>query len=121
MNLLSLLAADEYLQGISDIGFTDEKIPEFKEMNAKLQQLTGWKVLVAPGIINDPEFFRLLSEQKFPATAWLRNKSQLDYLSEPDMFHDVFVHVPLLTNKWFCDFFKPLGVSEQGILITNKS
>lgn len=107
--ILTELASEEYLSGIKTIGFTANKIPDFKEVNAVLEKETGWNLYVVEGIINEEDFFVLLSQKKFPATTWLRKLSELDYLSEPDMFHDVFGHVPLLTNKKFCDFFKVIG------------
>jgi phenylalanine-4-hydroxylase len=64
---------------------------------------------VVPGIIDQPEFFTMLANKQFPSSTWLRKMSQLDYLSEPDMFHDAFGHIPLLTNPTFCDFYRELG------------
>ncbi|HWY11811.1 MAG TPA: phenylalanine 4-monooxygenase [Bacteroidia bacterium] len=107
--ILRELASEEYLSGIKITGFTAEKIPDFKEVNAVLEKETGWSLYVVEGIINEEDFFVLLSQKKFPATTWLRKLNELDYLSEPDMFHDVFGHVPLLTNQKFCDFFKAIG------------
>ena len=79
-------------------------------MNQRLKELTGWEIVVVPGIIDQRNFFEMLSERKFPSSAWLRSMEELDYLSEPDMFHDAFGHMPLLTNKTFCDFFHRIGV-----------
>ncbi len=103
-------AATAYLQGLHNIEFTAHKIPNLTETNLLLQKQTGWELNVVPGIIKEPDFFTLLSQQKFPATTWLRKKEQLDYLPEPDMFHDVFGHVPLLTNFHFTEFFKTIGL-----------
>lgn len=103
------VASIEYLNGIRDIGFRNDKIPDFREVNDILKETSGWEIVVVPGIIAEPEFFKLLSTNKFPATTWLRKMSEIDYLPEPDMFHDVFGHMPLLTNKLFCDFFQALG------------
>jgi phenylalanine-4-hydroxylase len=91
------------------IDFRGDKIPNFDEVNATLMSLTGWSLEVVPNIVPKKEFFELLAEKKFPATSWLRTLKQLDYLEEPDMFHDVFAHVPLLTNPQYCDFFKELS------------
>ncbi len=109
MILLEELASSEYLKSIKTIKFSAERIPDFKEVNEILLKETGWSLEVVEGIINEEDFFNLLSRQKFPATTWLRKLSELDYLPEPDMFHDVFAHVPLLTNQKFCDFFKTIG------------
>ncbi len=109
MKILRNLASDEYLEGLERIGFTGSKIPDFREVNRHLAECTGWQIVVVPGIISEPDFFSMLSNKQFPATSWLRKMSELDYLPEPDMFHDVFGHLPLLTNKLFCDFYFELG------------
>jgi phenylalanine-4-hydroxylase len=109
IKVLNELAATEYLEGIKTIKFSAERIPDFREVNAILEKTTGWNLEVVEGIINEEDFFTLLAQKKFPATTWLRKLSELDYLPEPDMFHDVFAHVPLLTNQKFCDFFKVIG------------
>lgn len=109
MALLPGRASDAFLDGIRRIGFTREAIPDFRQVNPLLQQLTGWELVVVPGIVDDMVFFGLLAEKKFPATTWLRTLEQLDYLEEPDMFHDVFGHLPLLTDAGFADFLQRLG------------
>ena len=102
-------ASQAYLEGLQMINFTSDKIPNFDETNNLLNGLTGWQVHVVPGLIDDSKFFQLMSACQFPASTWLRKKSQLDYLEEPDMFHDVFGHVPLLTNQPFADFLQQLS------------
>jgi phenylalanine-4-hydroxylase len=109
MLLLEELASSEYLKSIKTVKFCAEKIPDFREVNEILGKETGWCLEVVEGIINEEDFFVLLSQKKFPATTWLRKLSELDYLPEPDMFHDVFAHVPLLINQKFCDFFRTIG------------
>ena len=109
MELLPGRAADVFIEKVSEIGFTREAIPDFREINPRLRQLTGWELVVVPGIVDDAVFFGLLAEKKFPATTWLRKLEQLDYLEEPDMFHDVFGHVPLLLAPGFSDFLQQLG------------
>lgn len=106
---LEKIAEVSYLEGIGHIGFSKNKIPDFMEINESLMQQTGWKIRVVPGIIDQANFFRMLSEKTFPSSTWLRKMDELDYLSEPDMFHDAFGHMPLLTNPIFCDFFKKMG------------
>ena len=71
--------------------------------------MSGWHIQAVPGIIPDREFFLLLNQKKFPATCWLRNMNQLNYIEEPDMFHDVFGHIPLLTDEHFCEFLYGLS------------
>lgn len=109
MPVLQQVATSEYLQGLQAIEFKPEAMPNIAETNKLLQQQTGWQLLVVPGIIKEPDFFNLLSQKIFPATTWLRKKESLDYLPEPDMFHDVFGHVPLLTNYHFTEFFQTIG------------
>lgn len=102
-------ACSEFLKGLERIAFQPEKIPDFEITNSLLNILTGWKIQAVPGIVDDRIFFELLAAKRFPATTWIRRMDQLEYLEEPDMFHDVFAHVPLLTNKDFCEFLQSLG------------
>ncbi len=109
MKQLPSLASPAYLEGIEKAGFVRNKIPDFIEINNRLTKITGWQVVAVEGLIPNNDFFELLAEQKFPASTWFREREQLDYLEEPDMFHDVFGHVPLLTNHDFCGFLKGLS------------
>ena len=101
---LEQCASFEYLEGLKKVNFRPDTIPDFKEINKILNNLTGWELVAVPGIVDDREFFALMADRKFPATTWLRKMEELDYLEEPDMFHDVFAHVPLLANSHFADF-----------------
>jgi len=109
MRLLPSLASPAYLAGIEKVGFQRDRIPNFDEMNAQLAQITGWRVEVVEGLIPNKAFFELLENRRFPASTWLRKMDQLAYLEEPDMFHDVFGHVPLLSNQDFCNFLGGLS------------
>lgn len=109
MENLKNTVTEKYIQGLDKIHFNPHRIPDFKAANALLEQHTGWHIQAVPGIIPDKEFFLLLNQQKFPATCWLRKMEQLNYIEEPDMFHDVFGHIPLLTDKHFCDFLSGLS------------
>ena len=113
MKLLSHTASAEYLKAIGTVGFSSKRIPDFKEVNTVLGNLTGWNLHVVPCISPQKEFFQLLANKRFTATCWLRTMEQLDYLEEPDMFHDVFGHVPLLSNKNYTDFF--IGISQLAL------
>jgi phenylalanine-4-hydroxylase len=105
MQKLPFIASEVYLEGIEKAGFVANHIPDFdNETNPRLQTLTGWSVVAADGLVPIKEFFELLADKKFPASTWLRKIDQLDYLEEPDMFHDTFGHIPLLTNQDFCNF-----------------
>ena len=110
MKTLKPIVSQEYLKAIEQVKFTNDKIPDFKEVNAILQSITGWSLEVVPNISPQKEFFEFLSQKKFTSTCWLRSMEQLDYLEEPDMFHDVFAHVPLLCNENYVNFFK--GISD---------
>jgi phenylalanine-4-hydroxylase len=102
-----------FFRALMDVKFCSEKIPDFRELDQILDQLTGWKLEVVPSIIPQKDFFELLAVKKFPATTWLRTMAQLDYLEEPDMFHDVFGHVPLLSNAAYTSFF--LGMAQLAL------
>ncbi len=106
---LSGAAIQEYIDGIHRVNFVADKIPRFDETNSLLKKYTGWELVVVPGLIPDKDFFELLSNKKFPASTWLRKLSELDYLEEPDMFHDVFGHVPLLTNHDVVSYLQELS------------
>ena len=106
---INKVATKEFVEGIPKIEFTEKAIPNFEETNKFLKELTGWQVAAVPGIVDDDKFFELLANRIFPATTWLRTKEQLDYLEEPDMFHDVFGHIALLTNQPFVDFLQGLA------------
>jgi phenylalanine-4-hydroxylase len=109
MQVLPQVASHRFLEGLPRIDFLAAKIPDFSETNPLLVGATGWQLVAVPGIVDDRTFFELLAARRFPATTWLRTPAQLDYLEEPDMFHDVFAHVPLLTDRFFADFLQELG------------
>lgn len=110
MENLPQIASLDYLSGIEKVGFTASHIPNFVlETNPRLQVLTDWEVYVVPGLIPHQEFYTHLYNRQFPASNWLRKPEQMDYLEEPDMFHDTFGHVPLLSNQSFCDFMSHLS------------
>ena len=102
-------AATIYLDALGEIGFTATQIPDFRQVNRKLRSATGWQLEVVPGIVPAADFLELLRNRKFPASTWLRDLAHLDYLEEPDMFHDVFGHVPLLVVPEYCQFFTELA------------
>jgi len=105
MQKLPAIASVAYLDGIEKAGFVANHIPDFEhDTNPRLQALTGWSVVAVEGLVPIKEFFEHLADKKFPASNWLRTMEQLEYLEEPDMFHDTFGHVPLLTNQSFCQF-----------------
>ena len=109
MQVLPTVASHRFLEGLPRINFQADCIPDFAATNPLLDQATGWSLVAVPGIVDDRTFFELLAARRFPATTWLRTPAQLDYLEEPDMFHDVFAHVPLLTDPFFADFLQAVG------------
>lgn len=106
---LPLAASKVYLEGLDQVQFKADAIPRFELTSKLLKEATGWSLVVVPGIVPDYTFFELMSNKRFPATTWLRRMKELDYLEEPDMFHDVFAHVPLLANQPFVDFLEALS------------
>lgn len=102
-------ASKAYLEGVEAVKFSADKIANFEELNEVLAKTTGWAVHVVPGLIDDDLFFGLLNNRRFPSSTWLRKMEQLNYLEEPDMFHDAFAHMPLLTNQHYVDFLEELS------------
>jgi len=109
MQVLPAVASRRFLEGLPRVDFQAGHIPDFAAVNPLLDRATGWRLVAVPGIVDDRTFFELLARRCFPATTWLRTPAQLDYLEEPDMFHDVFAHVPLLTDGFFADFLQAVG------------
>ena len=107
--LLEQNACAHYLNAIKWIGFNANEIPDFVKINERLLYYTGWQIKVVPETVPQREFFALLARKIFPATCWLRTMSELDYLNEPDMFHDIFGHVPLLVNPEYAEFLEGFG------------
>ncbi|VVD59724.1 phenylalanine 4-monooxygenase [Pandoraea terrigena] len=100
---------DAFMDGIRALDMDARRVPEFERLNEKLMAATGWQVVAVPGLVPDDVFFNHLANRRFPATWWMRRPDQLDYLQEPDCFHDVFGHVPLLANPVFADFMQAYG------------
>lgn len=121
--LLPGRACDEFLQGMKDLPIGADRIPNFEDLSVALMKRTGWQVIAVPGLIPDDVFFEHLAHRRFPSGRFIRKPDQLDYLEEPDVFHDVFGHVPMLMNPAIADYIqaygegglraKKLGVLEQ--------
>jgi phenylalanine-4-hydroxylase len=107
--ILQNRACDEFIDNMNKLEIGSSEIPDFKKMSSRLKSLTGWEVVAVPGLIPVLPFFQLLSERKFPAGNFIRRRDQLDYLEEPDVFHDVFGHVPLLADPVFADYIEAYG------------
>jgi len=102
-------AAADFIKGMRLMRFEAERIADFNHVNSVLASTTGWQIEVVPGLIPDKDFFELLSLKRFPSSTWLRPLNSLDYLEEPDMFHDCFAHMPLLTEPFFVDYLQALS------------
>lgn len=108
-NLIKEIACEEFLTGVDKLNLLDKKIPDFKKLNQILAKETGWEIIAADGIVPAKEFFELLYNKKFPSTTWIRSMENLNYIEEPDIFHDVFGHAPVLTDRKFTDFLQELA------------
>lgn len=114
-------ACKSYLNSLNELSevLKADEVPNFNELNKVLSAKNGWSIEVVPGLIPVEDFFELLEQKKFCSSTWLRSKTQLDYLEEPDMFHDIFGHIPLLMDESYSNFAQKLG--EVGVKnINNK-
>ncbi len=102
-------AADAFLRGIDVLKLSQPGIPDYRELNARLMAATGWQIVAVPGLVPDDVFFNHLANRRFPAGNFIRTPEQLDYLQEPDIFHDVFGHVPMLADPVFADYMVAYG------------
>jgi phenylalanine-4-hydroxylase len=109
------LAHHSYLDGVAALGLLD-RIPDFDAVSEKLTRLTGWEIVAVPGLIPAGPFFEHLANRRFPVTNWLRTEKELDYIVEPDMFHDFFGHVPILTQPVFADFMQMYGEKAEDMI-----
>ena len=105
-----------FLNGLDLLDFTPLKIPNFIDINNKLKKLTSWQIKTVSNIAEPVYFFSCLANKQFTSTCWLRSMKEIDYIEEPDMFHDVFGHIPLLSNQIYSDFFQELGVLSNEFL-----
>ncbi len=108
--LLPGRACDAFVQGMRDLPIGAERIPDFRRLSEVLMRRTGWQIVAVPGLVPDEVFFEHLANRRFPAGNFIRKPDQLDYLEEPDVFHDVFGHVPMLMNPVIADFVQAYGV-----------
>jgi phenylalanine-4-hydroxylase len=101
--------APVFLEGLELLGMDQAGIPDFDDLSARLHRATGWSVVTVPGLVPDAVFFEHLSQRRFVAGRFIRTPAQVDYLQEPDIFHDVFGHVPLLAHPVFADYMQAYG------------
>jgi phenylalanine-4-hydroxylase len=102
-------AASAFLNGVEVLKLTKPGIPDYAELNERLMAATGWQVVAVPGLVPDEVFFDHLANRRFVAGNFIRRPDQLDYLQEPDVFHDVFGHVPMLADPVFADYMQAYG------------
>ena len=102
------LACDEFISAVQQLG-APGRIPRFDDISERLMKATGWQIVGVPGLIPEEAFFALLAERRFPVTDWIRTPVEFDYVVEPDIFHDLFGHVPLLFNPVFADYMQAYG------------
>lgn len=102
-------ACREYLDGLRSLGVAAAGIPDFTRLSEVLDRATGWRIVAVKGLVPDELFFALLTERRFPSTCFIRRRDQLDYIQEPDVFHDICGHVPLLMNPVFADYMQAYG------------
>jgi phenylalanine-4-hydroxylase len=109
MSQLEQHACAEYLDGFHQIGLQEDSIPNLAEVNKRLGPRTGWNATPVSGFLPPDAFFEMLAARQFPTTTWLRKRESLEYTPEPDIFHDVFGHVPMHAHPVFADFLQQYG------------
>ena len=107
--LLPGLACDEFVEGMKKLPMQADRIPNFEELSDVLERQTGWRIVAVPGLVPDEVFFEHLANRRFPSGNFIRGAHELDYLEEPDVFHDVFGHVPMLMHPVMADFIQAYG------------
>jgi len=107
--LLPRRACSAFLDAQHALGMTPDAIPRFDQLNRHLRTATGWELVGVEGLLPEAVFFDHLAQRRFPVTWWIRRAEQLDYIAEPDLFHDLFGHVPLLMNPVFADYMQAYG------------
>lgn len=109
VTLLPGRACSQYMQGLDLLKLSEDRIPQLRDIDEVLMRETGWKTAEVPALINFTDFFTLLANKQFPVATFIRSKEEFDYLQEPDIFHEIFGHCPLLTNPAFAHFTHTYG------------
>lgn len=115
MKLLAGMACKEYLDGVKLLGLMPDKVPQLRDVDRRLAETTGFGVEGVPALIPPSRFYELLSQGKFPLATFLRRREHIDYIEEPDLFHEVFGHCPLLTNQSYANFVRRFGETAVGL------
>ena len=111
MAMLPGRAGEAYLEGVDTLGMTAQSIPHLRDLSRRMEEAAGWKIARIPGLLHERDFFNLLANRVFPSTDYIRRKDELDYTPAPDCFHDMFGHMPMLTEPAFADFYHLFGQS----------
>jgi len=101
--------SEHFMKGLKILDLPKDRVPQIPDINKKLDECTGWGVHPVPALIQPKEFFELLSNKRFPAATFIRTPEEMDYLQEPDIFHELYGHTPLLTNQAYADFMQKFG------------
>jgi len=109
MEILPSRAGQAFLDGVETLGMTEDAIPSLAGVSKKMEAATGWRIARIPGLLHEKDFFSLLADRVFPSTDYLRGKDELDYTPAPDCFHDMFGHMPMLTEPAFADYYQLFG------------
>jgi phenylalanine-4-hydroxylase len=109
MEMLPGRASEAYFDGVRILGMTPDRLPGLADMSRRLHDATGWKVARIPGLLHEKDFFGLLANRVFPSTDYIRGRDEMDYTPAPDCFHDMFGHMPMLTQPEFADFYQLFG------------
>jgi phenylalanine-4-hydroxylase len=117
VELVHHYACEEFIGGVQVLD-SDEAIPRFEDVSRALAKRTGWRIVAVPGLVPDDVFFGHLAARRFPVTRWIRTAAEVDYLVEPDVFHDLFGHIPLLSNKVFADYLQLYGECGKEALLS---
>lgn len=109
-------ACDQFLDAAGRLQLSRSGIPDLAELSDRLEAISGWRVVPVAGLVPDDAFFEHLANRRFPAGAFIRSEQEMDYLEEPDIFHDVFGHVPLLADPTYADFMQAYGIGGRRAL-----
>jgi len=109
MDLLPGRAGDAFMNGVEELGITSEGIPSLAKMSERMEAVTNWRIARIPGLLHEEDFFNLISKRVFPSTDYLRGADELDYTPAPDCFHDMFGHMPMLSEPAFADYYQLFG------------
>ncbi len=109
MKMLPGRAGQAFMNGVEILGMTPDRIPPLSRMSEQLEAASGWRLARIPGLLHEKDFFNLLADRVFPSTDYIRGVEELDYTPAPDCFHDMFGHMPMLTEQRFADFYQLFG------------